>query len=171
MNAKREISDIEMHAFIDGALDADQLAKIKAAIEADPVLERRTAAFRADKDMLRRVYAPLINRPVPKEWHALVHRPKVPAHATMSWRLVGSIAAVLILAGVGTLTYRQLQPANTGEIVQTALDARANLAPAERVVPIKPGTDVHQYDGILSAAVALNVKVPDLTRLGYQLAE
>jgi len=170
MSQKKEIGDIEIHAFIDGALDADRLPEIKARIEADPALAQRTAEFRADKEMLKRVYAPLLDRPIPQEWLALVHVPTVPSWTAMSRRLVGSIAAVFLIA-VGTFGYWELRPINRGEIVQTALDARANVAQAERVVSIRPGANADEYDGILSAAVALNVKVPDLARLGYQLAE
>jgi anti-sigma factor RsiW len=167
----KKISDIELHAFIDGELEADQLPEIKAAIEADSALAERIEAFRADKEMLRRIYAPLAHRPIPREWVALARRPNIQVRTTMSWRMVGSIAAVMILTLAGTFAYWQMQAPNAGEIVQTALDARGSALLAASTIAVRQGANIHQYDAVLSTALALDVKAPDMTRLGYQLAE
>jgi len=168
MSENTQISDIELHAFIDGALDAARLRAVEAMIAADPALAERIAAFRSDKEMLKRLYGPLGDRPIPKEWLALAHGSK--ARPAMSWRLVGAIAATVILAVTGMLTYRGMQPSRTSEIVQAALDARGSVVHAERVIPVGGSTGTAQYDKVLSATVALHVRVPDLKRMGYQLA-
>lgn len=165
MNGK--IDDIELHAFVDGALDTARLAEVGAAIEADPALAARAAAFRADKTMLKRVYAPIAAQPVPQEWLARIHSAKRPP--TTSWRLVGSIAAALVIGVVGTLTFERLRPAAaSGEIVQAALDARATPGTAEKAIAVA-SANTHLYDAALRTAVALPVKVPDMRKMGYQL--
>jgi len=145
------IDDIELHAFVDGALDAARFAEVGAVIEADPVLAARAAAFRADKALLKRVYAPIAAQPVPQEWLTRIHNAKRPP--SISWRLVGSIAAA---------------PATSGEIVQAALDARATPGTAEKAIAVA-SANTHLYDAALRTAVALPVKVPDMSKMGYQL--
>jgi anti-sigma factor RsiW len=161
------IDDIELHAFVDGALDAARFAEVGAAIEADPMLAARAAAFRADKALLKRVYAPIAAQPVPQEWLTLIRNAKRPP--STSWRLVGSIAAALVIGVVGTLMVERLRPATSGEIVQAALDARAMPGTAEKAIAVGSSADAHLYDAALRTAVALPVKVPDMSRLGYQL--
>ena len=167
MNGKFEISDVELHAFIDGALDGERFREVEVGIAADPALAGRIAAYRSDMEMLKRVYAPLIDQPLPKEWLARIQSSKAPARSAMSWRLVGSIAATLLIV-LGMAAFWQMRPA--GEIVQAALDARGHEASAERVIAIDAGTNARQYDSVLRAAVAVNVKVPDLSRMGYRLS-
>lgn len=169
MNGNLEFSENELHAFIDGALDAGRFREIEAIIEADPALAERVAGYRSDKEMLKRVNAPLIDRPIPSEWLALAHSSRAPARPAISWRLVGSMAAAVVLAVMGAVGIWQLRQPNTGEVVQAALDARGSVARAEKVIAIKDGANVGRYDTVLSAAVASNVKIPDLRRLGYEL--
>ena len=167
MSDNPEIADLELHAFIDGELEAARFNEIEAMIEADPALADRIAAFRSDKEMLKRVYGPLIDRPIPKEWLALANGAPAPTRPSLSWRLIGSVAAAVALALIGAIGYWELRPQPASEVVQAALDARG--AQAEKIIAIEAGADTRRYDSVLSSAVALNVKVPDLTRMGYRL--
>ena len=99
MNDGLEISESELHAYVDGALEADRANAVAARLAADPALAHRVTGFKADMAMLKKVYGPLGDAPVPREWLALVEnsRPAAPAY---SWRLVGAIAAVLLVAVV-----------------------------------------------------------------------
>ena len=45
------LSDAELHAFIDGALDDARTREIAALVGADAALAERIAAFRADKPL------------------------------------------------------------------------------------------------------------------------
>jgi anti-sigma factor RsiW len=117
--------------------------------------------------MLKRVYSQLTARPVPEEWLALARDAK-PARM-LSWRLVASIAAAIVLGIVGTLIVQSVRPVDKGEIVQVALEARATTIPAEKIIVVENGAGTHRYDAALSAAIALPVKVPDMARLGYHL--
>jgi anti-sigma factor RsiW len=168
MSGKLDISDVDLSAFIDGALDVARFRGIEAEIDADPALAERVASLRSDKEMLKLVYAPISDRPIPGEWLALARGLKVPAQRTMSWRLIGAIAAV-VLVTTGTLGYWEFRTPYAADVVQAALDARGQVARPERIIAIKAGTNVVQYAVVLSATVASNVKVPDLERLGYRL--
>jgi anti-sigma factor RsiW len=166
--------DLELHAFIDGELDAEHVRAFEARMKIEPALAERVAAFRADKEMLKRVYAPAADQSIPKEWIALAFMsgpPKrQPVPWAMSWRLAGAIAAVVVLSVIGAVFYGQRQISGAGDVVQAALDARADTAHAQDFIAIPAGADMGKYNRILSSTVALNVKVPDLKRMGYRLA-
>ena len=44
-----------------------------------------------------------------------------------------------------------------------------DLAQADEVITVPAGSAVGKYDDVFRSAVALNVKVPDLRRIGYTL--
>src|SRR6185437_11352637 len=47
-----EISDLEIHAYVDGELDASRARDIEGAASADSILAARIAGYRADKALL-----------------------------------------------------------------------------------------------------------------------
>jgi anti-sigma factor RsiW len=166
MNDGLEISESELHAYVDGALEANRANAVAARLAADPALAHRVAGFKADMAMLKKVYGPLGDAPVPREWLALAgnSRPAAPAY---SWRLVSAIAAVLLVAVVlAPFAYRQLASGRSGEIVTAALSARE--ASAEKTINV--AGDAGQYDAAISSAITEKVKVPDLGKMGYQLS-
>jgi anti-sigma factor RsiW len=165
MIGEHDISDSELHAFIDGELDPKRRKAVEDVIGSDPDLAERVAAFHSDKAMLKRAYAHAAGRPLPQEWLDMTEAAK--SARTVSWRLVGTIAAALAIGVLGTLEFQQLAPRGTSEIVQAALDARTTGD--GEAVAIPNGADTHRYDGQVSAALALPLKVPDMRRLGYHL--
>jgi anti-sigma factor RsiW len=166
MSNGTEISESELHAYVDGALDANRADAVAARLAADPALAHRVAGFEADMAMLKKVYGPLADRPVPREWLALAENSKRAA-PTYSWGLVGVIAAVLLVALMLTpFAYRQLAPGRRGEIVTAALSARD--AATEKTISVAGGGAL--YNAAVSAAIAEKVKVPDLGKMGYRLA-
>ena len=172
MRGKAEISESELHAYVDGELSAGRVHDVKAAMEKDSGLAERADAFRANNLRIRRVYGPLADRRLPDEWVALVRRPVASPVRQTSRRMAGSIAAVfLLLVAFGTYSFWPGRIGFSAEIVQTALDARGSSSVPVKVLGIPAGTDVGQYDGVLTAAVGLDVKVPDMMVLGYQLVE
>ncbi len=147
------------------AQDGDRQDAVEEALAKDPTLTERVAAYRGDKAMSKRLYGPLLDRPVPQEWLTMARASPKPEKQPLSWRMIGSIAAaVLILLSI--TAYWGLRPAPRTDIVQVALDARHNQLTADRTIMAGPGG---HYDGELSHAVAMRVHVPDLTKLGYQL--
>ena len=169
MSRKPAVDELELNAFIDGELDAARLRRVQEAIDGDTILAQRVAGLRSDKLRVRQVYGPLIDRALPPEWIRLAHR------RPGLWQLrrispIAAIAAALILfiAPASYVVYATWKSSQE-EVVQTALDARgAEMVPV-KVIGVSGG--IRQYDGVLAAAVGLDVKVPDLRALGYQLVQ
>jgi len=166
MNRQPEIGDVELHAYIDGELDVERRAAVAAVINADPALAERVTAFRADKDMLKRIYGRTVESPIPAEWQRMVARARVAR--PVSWRLVGSIAAAIAVGVIGTLAVQKLQPQKPNEIVAAALDARAGGVAG--ATPAEGAAASRHFAEALSKTIALPVNVPDMRRLGYRLA-
>jgi len=165
MNHPAAISDNDLHALLDGALDAGRAREVMAEVEADPAMATRLAAFRADKDMLKQIYGPLAAQPVPEEWLKLAQSRR--RRPVLSWRMVGSIAAVLLVAAA--VGYAALLPsARPSEIVQVALDARQ--AEGGQTIAVAANGDAGRYADTLSKTVDVPVKVPHLSKMGYRLA-
>jgi anti-sigma factor RsiW len=165
MNGDRQSDNIDLHAYMDGALDAAQRGEIEIRLAADPALTARLSALRADKAMLRQIYAPLIDRPLPQEWLARLETSK--ARSPRSWRLIGAIAAVVLVALAGSYIYRRAQPNVPGEIVATALEVRNAADSGKRISATD--ADARSYDGTISHIVGTRVRVPDMRKLGYRL--
>jgi anti-sigma factor RsiW len=149
------ISDEDLHAFIDGALDTDRALLVREALAQDAQLAQRVAAFQADKALFKQVYAPLADRPVPPQWIARIrHRPQRP------WQWAYGIAAALLVVVASPLAWRALAP--NSDVVDLALDSRQDAAACDTQGAAS------QYDGSLRQAVGSNLHVPNLGRMGYR---
>ena len=60
-----DITETELHAFIDGQLDDVRAQHVANRLQADAELRTRTERYRADRERLHQVYAPLIEEPLP----------------------------------------------------------------------------------------------------------
>lgn len=152
------VTEEELHAFIDGELPPERARMVGAMIQADAALSARVNAFRADKEMMKRIYGPLVDRPVPEHLLRLAQSGARPAR--LGWRRLAVAASVLFLVVVGGLW---LRPPGSDDVVELALDARS--APIASV-----SDDLSPYNEALSRIVEAKVKVPDLRRAGYTLA-
>src|SRR6202012_2678764 len=74
MKDQPAIDDTDLHAFLDGALEPARARAVEAELQSNPALAARLAAFKSDKDLLKNVYGPLADRPLPKQWIAQARR-------------------------------------------------------------------------------------------------
>jgi anti-sigma factor RsiW len=157
------LSDEDLHAYIDGALSEERALLVKNALAENPALAERAAQFQADKVMFKAVYGSLTERPLPADWIARARRRR-----RLPWRQIGSIAAVLLVAVVlGPLAWRHYAPAAGRDVVEAALDAREGTPVGGSHIFTHGSTN--RDDAALRQAVALNVRIPDLSRMGFKL--
>ena len=128
MNRVSNISDFDVHAYIDGELDAQQVRAIEDAASRDAALAARIAAYRSDKSLLNRAYSPLAGQKLPPEWEILIRSHVPAAHTNISWRLVGAIAAMILVIVGGLSFYVTHSQRPDGDVVEAALDAREGTA-------------------------------------------
>jgi anti-sigma factor RsiW len=158
------ITSADLHAYVDGELDAAQARAVEAAIAEDAGLAAQVMAYRADKQRLKSIYGPVVAQSLPPEWEARI-RSSVPARSPR-WQTFGAIAAtLLIVAGAfGLYLSRTTTPPAQG-VVAEALAARTEASTPVKVVDMNgnPGN----VAGTLRDIVDAKVKVPDLTGMGY----
>jgi anti-sigma factor RsiW len=169
------IREEELHAFIDGELPADRTAAVAAALEADPILAARVAAFAADKAALAAAFRPIGQQPVPTSWIALIqqaatHAPTARRRVRPWARWAVGLAACLLLVLGGVAWLEQRGPPE-GSILVQAEAARQERTPALGRLTGAALADVSSRDGELTYAVGLKLRAPDLTRLGWTLVE
>ena len=171
MTNQLKITDLDLTAYIDGELDADRVRAVEDAASRDAGLAARIEAYRADKKMLKNIYAPLADLPIPSAWIDLARAaPYPPARARQSWRLFAAAAAVVlaVLAGLSFYdTAHRSGPA--GDVIEAALSARNDGASAQKFVAVANIGEARRYDGALEDIVGVNVKVPALDSMGYRV--
>jgi anti-sigma factor RsiW len=159
-----DISNEELHAFIDGELDETRSAEIAELVTHDADLARQIAAFRADKARLLRLFGPVIDRPLPAHWRTRILRPapryRIPAFA--------AVAASLVLV-VGLLVLRQSSGTKEDTIIAEAIAARGGSALAERSIAIASSREAASSSRLMSETLRMKARAPELTQLGYKL--
>jgi len=159
-----DISNEELHAFIDGELDETRRVEIAELAASDADLAREIAAFRADKARLLELFGPVIERPLPAHWRARILRPapryRVPALA--------AIAASLVLV-LGVLVLRQSSGVKQDTIIAEAIAARGGSTLAERSIAIASEREAAASGRLMSETLGMKAKAPELVQLGYKL--
>lgn len=146
----------DIHAFIDGELDVARARAVAAQIAADPALAAKVAAYQTDKALLASHYGPLLTRPVPlKMSRAIMRRP-----VRVNFRQLAMAASVLI-AVVAAFGYRMLLPGN-GTAIDTAVAVHGGQVAGQQIA-----ADAAR----ISETLGLTLKLPDLSKAGYTLAD
>ena len=169
-----DLTEQELHAYLDGELDAAGAARVEAALAAAPELAQRLARLQADKAMIGRAYAKLIEVPLPAALVAAVQQ--APSHSQVpagrrrppgvGWRAVAAMAAALVLALVG---WQMLVPIGGNATIEAALAARSGAAHADQRVAVASLSSAGERDQLLRDALHQPVKAPNLEKAGFTL--
>jgi len=179
MMRRPEIGDEELSAYIDGELDAVQHRRYGQRIQADSRLAERVAAFESDMALLRQTYAPIAERPLPASWQERIQHhvggsvdrgasaPLARLKARGPLLPVFALAATIVLAVIcAPLVSRLWLSPQKPDIVAQALAAHSGaVAPQSSVATT--ARDVASR--AISEALAMRLKAPDLSRMGYSL--
>jgi anti-sigma factor RsiW len=175
MNNESGINKEELHAFIDGELDPIRAAEFTKLVASDPALAARVAAFRSDKKRLDQIYGSLHELPVPPEWLQLirdtpVRRPQTFSRVAFSRQGIVAIAASLLLILTVNLgfVYEGVIGTNEDAVITEALAARQDSTRPEQSLAVA-SVAPEERNQVLTTALSMTLKAPDLTRLGYRL--
>ncbi len=161
------IRKVDLHAFVDGQLDAERRRAVAAYLDANPEAARRVAAYRRQKAALRAMLDPVLAETLPRTL-----RP--PRRAR--WRVHAAwAAAAAILLVVGVALGWQIRGAGPGGMPQGAAVAeQAAIAhtvfTSQRRHPVEVKADEEAHlVGWLSKVLGAPLRAPRLAGLGYHL--
>ncbi len=171
MTDLRPITEEDLHAHVDGLLNAERAATVQAYLAAHPEVAGRIAAYAADRQGLRDALQPLAEAPIPP---ALDVRRMVEARrrGESIWRLplAASLALAVGLGGGWLLRGAAAPPANG--VAALAREAADNY----RVYandPVRPveiaGADQATLVSWVSTRLRRPVAAPDLGKAGFRL--
>lgn len=173
--APAPVVEDDLHAFVDGALDAARRKAVQDHLDRDPEAAAMVARFAAQRQLLRSAFAPIVDEPVPERLRLqtlLAQRREPPA---WRWRMA---AAVLVALGAGTLGGWQVRDRwePSGGIVALAGEARSSYlayasdtAADPAIVGDREG-DRERLLRLVSDKLQRPVEIPDLSAAGYRYA-
>jgi anti-sigma factor RsiW len=134
------------------------------------------AALQADKDNLTRIYGAISTRPLPAEWLRLIEtrvaqrRPFAFSQLFARNAAALALAGVLLIIGLG-LAYERFTFQKDDSILAEALAARSETMHAEQSFAANEFARPETVNQLLTAALGMMLKAPDLGRIGYSLAD
>ena len=157
-----EPTEAELHAFVDGELDEARTRIVAERIEADPALSQRVAAYRADRERLNRIYAPLIEEKLPARLVRAVTAQPAPRRSAIG---IWAAGATLAAAAAVLLVVSMRTPDDA--LLDEAMAVRAGaVTPEQQIADLSAG----QGDAVVAKTLSPSVKIPDLGKAGYSLA-
>jgi anti-sigma factor RsiW len=175
MSDKLGLGEEELHAFIDGELPPERAAHIKRLIDSNVALAARVEALLSDKAQLAQLHAEQLDRPTPAKWLRLIEertrgaRPASRDTQPTRRAMLAIAAAMLLILCFGLLSTYVLAPGEDA-IIAEALAARQQTMRAQEVVRAEDLAP-DRRDDIVSAALDMPLKAPELGRMGYRLDE
>jgi anti-sigma factor RsiW len=168
----RPITEEDLHALVDNALDPARTAEVAVYLEAYPEVAERVEGYRRQRNALRDALNPVAAEPVPADLtlHRLIERRR---HASFlpAWRAIAASILLLGFGAAGGWSFRGLDQAqNTGiaALAQEATDSFAVFGP-DHAHPVEIRAD-NQGELVrwLSYRLQHMVAVPDLAASGFR---
>jgi anti-sigma factor RsiW len=159
----RQVSEAELHSYVDGGLTEGAKAEIEAWLRAHPEDAERLRAYADQNALLRSLYNPVLEEPVPAALLA-VH--------PGAWRRYAAAAAIFALgiglgwAVRGTFVSPQFVPVSLARLAATA---HAVYSPEVRHPVEVPGNEEDHLVRWLSKRLGTELKAPKLAPLGFDL--
>lgn len=171
--SQRPITEDDLHAYVDGALEPERQAEVADYLQAHPDAARRVAGFSAQRELLRGALAPIADAPLPSALNLSRMIESRKHRRSPAWRAVAALLLICIGAGAGWALRGVIEvaPASSGlaALAQEAAYSYNVYAP-DRVRPVEiRASDSAQLVQWTSTRLHQPVKVPDLSSSGYRL--
>jgi anti-sigma factor RsiW len=167
-----EIHETELHAWIDGQLDPDRVRAVEAAVAADAELTAKVRAWAAQNDEIRALFGGVADEPLPERLRAKViasrqsrKRWLTPIAASVAWLAVGLAGGWL----ANDLLGDRAPVEASRHVAEKAVSAhRVYAAEVRHPVEVFADEEAHLVKW-LSKRLGHDIRMPDLTSLGFQL--
>lgn len=180
--SKLPITEAELHAYVDAVLPEARRDEVERYLSAHPKEAERVSAYRVQKNMLKALFNPVIDEPLPDNLRTLASPPPIAEARHLRrfflarWSLervaVGCVIA-LVGAVAGWTAHGQYRPAwrmaNTSSLPRQAAVAHVVFSPdVGRPVEVSAEREA-KLVAWLSKRLGTPLRPPRLGALGYQL--
>lgn len=172
MTAVRPISEDDLHAYVDGELDAGRRAEVEAYLAEQPDVARRVEELAAQRVELQEFFGPIAREPVPAELNiaSMVAARRRPSAFPRWGSLAAAVALLVVGAGAGWYSRGELDPRPIG-VAALAREASATFVTyaSDHNRPVEVRAE--DSEGLLqwiSSRLNRPVTAPDLTASGYR---
>lgn len=165
----RPITDEELHAYVDGFLDAERRAAVDHYLRRSPEVAQRVSNYGAQRDDIRAALARRAVEPIPASLnlHRLVEARL--ARRPSWWRIAAAVLLAFALGGGGGWFFGSRTPTGLDTLVQDAA-ASYMVYTADEHRPVElwaaERADLARW---LSKRLERPVSPPDLSGVGYEL--
>jgi anti-sigma factor RsiW len=139
----RPISEDELHAYVDGAIEPVRRLDIALYLARHPDEAARMEVFRAQREAIHALFDDILHRPVPRHLHRVVRRHGV--RRARRWRATVSLlwiaAAALVLVTGGTVLKNTDLDRDRSALPAAARAPAAGELPVLRPVPSRRQRD------------------------------
>lgn len=167
-----QVSEQDLHAYLDGALPESRQAEVEAYLADNPDEQERLEQYRRLDAQLHRQFDHLLDEPLPP--HLLPPHPAADGPQTRSW--LPRLAAAVALVSLGTLLgwqlnegMREAAPPQELVLVRPAANAYRVYAAEVRHPVEVPAEQEEHLVAWLSKRLGARVQVPDLNPAGFAL--
>jgi anti-sigma factor RsiW len=172
MSTGRPITEEDLHAYVDAALDPARRAEVDDYLKHHPDVARRVQGYARQREELRATLAPIAEEPIPPELNfaSLIEAYQRPSRSA-PWRAVAAAILLFGLGGAGGWTMHGTSDAQPSGIAALAQEAAFNYSvygpDLMHPVEIKAADSADLVDWI-SNRLQTPIKVPDLRSSGYR---
>jgi anti-sigma factor RsiW len=163
----KQLLENELHAYVDGRLDAARRAEVETWLTEHPVDADRVAAYRQQNDTMQALFNPVMHEPVPLQMYPQARRRSY----VQPMRYAAMVSAMVLSGILGWSLHgaeRNKQPPVMAMVNRAAL-AHVVYTP-EILHPVEVGKEQEeQLTKWLSKRLGNNIKAPHLTGTGYEL--
>lgn len=165
MSSIHEVTDAELHAYVDHRLDPARRAQVETYLEANPEAAERVRAYRAQNDMLRAAFDGVLEEPVPDRLARV--RPR---WNTMHFAAIAATFAI----GVSIGWFAHIASPERVEVVIASLPQQAAVAHVvytpEVLHPVEVDASQEQHlVKWISKRLGADIHAPSLVDTGFQL--
>jgi anti-sigma factor RsiW len=173
------VTEEELHALVDGRLDAHAAAALQARVALDPQASATLAAWRRQRSALHELYGELLDEPVPPALlGTATQAQRLRERQGRWWRWGGMAASVLLAFALGWVGHGRWGDADSlarmpagaaRHFAQQAVVAHAVYMPEVRHPVEVPAAQQEHLVQWLSKRLHRPLKVPNLAAQGYEL--
>ena len=173
MNSTRPILEDDLHAYVDGALNAARRAEVEAYLQSHDESAARVQAYARQRSAMRTALAGVAEEPVPPELSLRHFLDERRPRRSVPWRMA---AAAVVLLALGAAGGWSMHGPVSDPLIQSGIGSLAQEAAYTYDVYSNDPTHPVEYKaadkallvGWISSRLKRSISVPDLSGSGYR---